>query len=117
MSEPAPLRPLYGAPTWATLEDVREDWSDAPLDDDRLQRKLDTAHEQCLAYAPVLAADAPVPAGYVEAEIVQTRENWNAGQREGDVIGYGDGFAIRVRPLGQDVKSMLRPRRGRPVVR
>lgn len=103
--------------TWATLDDVRKDWADAPLDDELLQRKLDAAHEQLLAYAPTLADGAPVPQRYVEAEVLQVRALWQAQERDGDVIGYGDGFAVRVRPLNQDVKSLLRPRRGKPIVR
>lgn len=103
--------------TWADIDDVRARWEDAPLDDDVLASMLDAAHEQCVAYAPVLADDATVPRRYVEAEVLQVRALWNAQERDGDVLGYGDGFAVRVRPLGQDVKSLLRPRRGVPVVR
>lgn len=103
--------------TWADVDDIRARWEDAPLDDDVLQSMLDAAHEQVVAYAPVLPADAEVPRRYVEAEVLQVRALWNAHERDGDVLGYGDGFAVRVRPLGQDVKSLLRPRRGVPVVR
>jgi hypothetical protein len=113
MTEPAPEQ----LDTWAQVDDVRARWDDAPLDDDVLTSMLLAAHSQCLAYAPALAADAPIPAAYLEAEVLQLRALWNAQERDGDVLGYGDGFAVRVRPLGQDVKSLLRPRRGVPVVR
>lgn len=103
--------------TWADVEDVRARWEDAPLDDDVLESMLDAAHEQCAAYAPALAADATVPRRYVEAEVLQVKALYQAQERDGDVIGYGDGYAVRVRPLGQDVKSLLRPRRGVPVIR
>lgn len=103
--------------TWAAVDDVRARWEDAPLDDEVLESMLEAAHEQCVAYAPALAADAPVPRRYVEAEVIQVRALYQAQERDGDVIGYGDGYAVRVRPLGQDVKSLLRPRRGVPVVR
>lgn len=113
--------------TWATLDDVRARWADAPLDDVVLSSMLDAAHEQLVVYAPTLSPGDPdavppvpadaVPARYVEAEVLQVRALYQAQERDGDVIGYGDGFAVRVRPLGQDVKSLLRPRRGVPVVR
>lgn len=101
--------------TWVTVDALRARWEDAPLDDDVLESMLDAAHEQCVAYAPALAADAPVPARYLEAEVLQVRELYQAQERDGDVIGYGDGYAVRVRPLGQDVRSLLRPKRGKPV--
>lgn len=113
MTEPAPEQ----LDTWAQIDDVRDRWEDAPLDDNVLTSMLRAAHRQVLAYAPALAAGAPIPAAYLEAEVLQLRSLWNAQERDGDVLGYGDGFAVRVRPLGQDVKSLLRPRRGVPVIR
>lgn len=103
--------------TWASIEDVRSDWADAPLDDELLTRKLEAAHAQLLAYAPSLVEGEPIPANYIEAEVKQTRELFQAQERDGDVLGYGDGFAVRVRPLGQDVKSLLRPARAVPRIR
>lgn len=104
--------------TWATVPDVRQRWDDAPLDDDLLDALLLAAHEQLAAYAPDLAADEPVPARYREAEVLQVRALWQAQERDGDVLGFGEaGYAVRVRPLGQDVRSLLRPRRGKPVIR
>lgn len=103
---------------WATVEDVRARWADAPLDDDLLNAMLEAAHEQVVAYAPSLPDGDPVPARYVEAEVLQLRELWQAQQRDGDVIGFGEaGYAVRVRPLGQSVRALLRPRRGVPVIR
>lgn len=104
--------------TWITITEARDQWPDAPMDDDRLQQMLDAAHAQVVAYAPALADGAAVPANYREAELLQLMALGQATARNGDdVVGFGDGFAIRVRPLGQDVKSLLRPRRGKPVVR
>jgi hypothetical protein len=109
--------PVAVPTTWATVVDVRARWADAPLADDVLASMLAAAHVQCLAYAPTLAVGAPVPANYLEAEVIQVRALYQAQERDGDVIGYGgDGYAVRVRPLGQDVKSLLRPRRGVPVI-
>jgi hypothetical protein len=103
--------------TWATLEDVRARWADAPLDDNLLGDMILAAHEQLLAYAPTpLPEDDAIPQRYVEAEALQTRALGQAQDRDGDVIGFGDGFAVRVRPLGAEVRSLIRPRAGRPVI-
>jgi hypothetical protein len=100
---------------WITLSELREAWEDAPMDDVRLQSMLDAAQVQAAAYAPVLPVGTPVPANYREGLILQVRSVWEAGVRNGDVIGYGDGYAVRVRPLGVDVKALLRPKRAIPV--
>lgn len=102
---------------WATREDVRARWADAPTDDDVLQSMLDAALDQVAAYAPTLVDPEVVPTRYLEAAVLQTRALWYAQERDGDVLGYGDGYAVRVRPLGQDVKSLLRPARAVPVIR
>ena len=107
---------------WATLDDVRDRWADAPLDDDLLTAMLNAAHEQLVEYAPALPVSvppdppAPIPARYVEAEVLQVRALGQAQDRDGDVLGFGDGFAVRVRPLGAEVRSLLRPKRGTPVI-
>lgn len=101
---------------WATIEQVRDRWADAPLNDELVQQMLTAAHEQVAAYAPALVDGAPVPARYIEAEVLQLRALGQSQQRDGDVLGFGDGFAVRVRPLGEDVKALLRPRRGAPRV-
>ena len=103
--------------SYVTPEQVRGDWRDAPLDDTRLQQMIDAAHVQVVAYAPALEVGAVVPANYAEAELLQTKAIGQANERDGDVLGFGDGFAVRVRPLGADVKALLRPRRGAPRVR
>lgn len=101
--------------TWATEDDARTIWADAPLDNDLLDAMLASAHEVCATYAPVLAVGDPVPYRYVQAEVLQAIEHYQAAQRNGDVLGFGDsGYAIRVRPLSASVKSLLRPRPGVP---
>lgn len=102
---------------WATLDQVRDRWADAPLNDELVTEMLEAAHEQVAAYAPTLAEGTPIPQRYIEAEILQLRALGQSQQREGDVLGFGDGFAVRVRPLGEDVKALLRPRRGKPRLR
>lgn len=103
--------------SWATIEQVRDRWADAPsMNDVLLADMLEAAHEQLVAYAPALELGALVPKRYVEAEVLQVRALGQSQQRDGDVLGFGDGFAVRVRPLGEDVKALLRPRRGVPIV-
>lgn len=109
---------------YVDLDQVRARWQDAPMDDVLLQSMVDAAHAQVVAYAPALplvvgpdgAVTVNIPANYVEAEVLQVRALGQSQERDGDVIGFGDGYAVRVRPLGADVKALLRPRRGRPVV-
>lgn len=96
--------------TWATPEDVRNHWADAPMDERVLTDLLEAAHEQCVRYAPVLADGAAVPSGYVLAEVMQARALGQSLERDGDLLGFGDGFAVRARPLTGDVKALLRPR-------
>lgn len=102
---------------WITLDQLRARWADAPLDDVLLDEMLQAAHEQCAAYAPDVPLGGVVPARYREAEALQARALGQSQERDGDVLGFGDGFAVRVRPLGADVKALLRPPTGRPKVR
>ncbi|WP_026874289.1 head-tail connector protein [Jiangella gansuensis] len=99
---------------WATPEQARDSWSDAPDDPALLGRLLNAAQEMCELYAPALATGEPVPARYTEAVILQAREVWQAMDRDGDVLGFDGEYAVRVRPLSASVKSLLRPPRGRP---
>lgn len=103
--------------SWATFTQVLDRWADAPMNTDLLGQMLDAAHEQCEAYAPAVPDGERVPQRYVEAEVLQLRAIASAQIRDGDVLGFGDGFAVRVRPLGEDVKALLRPRRGKPYLR
>ena len=103
--------------SWATLEDVRARWADAPMDDVLLSDWLTAAHEQVSTYAPTLPDGVPVPQAYVEAECTQVRAIGQAYDRDGDVLGFADGYAVRVRPLGAEVKALLRPPTGVPRVR
>ena len=105
---------------WATPEDARAMWPDAPTggaeEDAVLDRLLDSAQEVCEAYAPVWLAGDPVPARYREAVIQQARAIWSNMERDGDVLGFGEDYAVRVRPLEPSVKLLLRPQTGRPVI-
>lgn len=96
-------------------EELTELWPDSgQLGDASLARLLGAAYEQCRDYAPVLLDGAPIPAAWPVAQIYQADELWSASRREGDVIGFDETTAIRVRPLGNTVKSLLRPRTAVP---
>lgn len=104
---------------WVDTDDeiVAEVWPDMEqLSPAGLELFLSAAYDQCVAFAPVLADGAIVPDGWPIAQLMQASELWSASRREGDVIGYTDQLAIRTRPLGTAVKSLLRPRRAVPRV-
>lgn len=106
---------------WVTKEQAREQWPDAAsIPDDALETLLEVATVQAMAYAPALLVPLDpeqlvIPVNYEQAVILQAREVYAAGQRDGDVIGLGD-YAIRARPLTATVKGLLRPQHGVPVV-
>lgn len=101
---------------WATAEQAKAHWPDASsLPPETLDTLLAVATEQCEIFAPVLPLAEQPPDRYMLACVYQARENYAAGQRDGDIIGLGD-FAIRARPLTASVKALLRPQPGRPKV-
>jgi hypothetical protein len=101
--------------TEVDAEQLGELWPDgAQLDPATYAQILTAAYEGCYAYAPALAVDAIVPESWRTAQILQAAELWAATRRDGDVIGFSDTVAIRARPLGSTVKSLLRPRVGVP---
>lgn len=96
---------------WAERADARLRWVNAPADDVLLDALLDAAQEVCEAYAPALATGEPVPVRYTQAVVEQARDIWQNGERDGDVLGYDGEWAIRVRPVAESVKALLRPKR------
>lgn len=101
---------------WATTTDAALIWPDAAtMDVAHLELLLAASEAACQAYAPALAVDAPVPPAWKLAVVYQAREIHQAGRRTGDSEAIGDaGFAIRVRPLSDSVKALLRPARAIP---
>lgn len=96
---------------WLSLEQARAQWADAPLDDVFLFQLLDTAKEQCLAYAPALLLGAPVPARYLQAQLTQARALYQSTiANQADNVGI-EGFTVRVFPLDFTIRAMLRPKR------
>lgn len=115
--------------TWWTAEEAAAAWPDqsAPEDVADLERLLEVAYELVLAYtladleAAGLAIDwnpdiGPVPERLREAQLMQARAQW-AFQRTGggDMIGP-DGTQVRVYPMGWQVKNLIRPDLGEPVI-
>lgn len=96
---------------WLSLEQARAQWADAPLDDVFLFQLLDTAKEQCLAYAPALLLGAPVPARYIQAQLTQARALYQSTiANQNDNVGI-EGFTVRVFPLDFTIRAMLRPKK------
>ncbi|MEX1079808.1 MAG: hypothetical protein WED09_11945 [Homoserinimonas sp.] len=109
--------------TWHDIETARDEWVDAPLDDDALTTLLAVAKQQVLAYAPTLpAVDPPVepeeiPDNYRYGQLEQAKNLWNAGRVDaGGGVG-DDTFVVRPHPLDWIIKQILRPRRAVPRVR
>lgn len=114
--------------TWITLETARANWADADgLSDPILTSLLEAAQDQITEYAPTSLItqldeldlpddEADLPSRLREALLLQVRELWRAGEREGDTIGLGD-YTIVTKPLIGSVKKLLRPTRAVPRVR
>jgi len=104
--------------TWHDLDSARTDWRDAPANDMQLQTLLDVAQTQVEAYGPLTLEEAdPVPTNYRLAQLMQTRNLWNANKVDAGSGQIGDDtFAIRPFPMDWVVKNVIRPKRGVPVV-
>lgn len=101
---------------WLTLDEAREAWPDAPLDDLDLSRFLGAAEAQCVAFMPTPADDFVPEDRHVLALILQARSLWRSAKAgSGDAIGP-DGFTITVFPMDWTVKSLLRPKTAGPVI-
>lgn len=96
---------------WLTLEQARFLWADAPLEDVTLALLLDTAKEQCVAYAPTLPLGAVIPARYTQAQLTQARALYQSTiANQNDNVGI-EGFTVRVFPLDFTIRAMLRPKK------
>lgn len=100
---------------WHTLESARDQWVDAPLDDDQLSDLLAVAKDAVLAYAPVdddLDPEDPdtIPDGYRVAQLLQTKNVWNSGYATPSGDLDGSAYGLTTFPLDWQVKQLLRPR-------
>ena len=97
--------------SWLSLEQARGQWADAPLDDVFLYQILDSAKTQCIEYAPALAANAVIPANYLQAQVMQARALYQSViANQNDNIGV-EGFTVRVFPLDFTIRALLRPKK------
>jgi hypothetical protein len=108
--------------TWATLADARERWRESSaVDDARLTGLLALAFEKCAEKVrPATWADpatpGPYPSRLVEANVLAAKDTWSVmTSTTGDVIGF-DAYALRRRPLSDEVLALLDPPLGVPKV-
>lgn len=108
----------------ASREWVRARWADAnDIPDPVLDELLAASWSRCVEFIPAELVDAydagTLPGGVLlrwrEANMLDARELWKAAQRDGDAVAF-DSYALRVRALSDAVRSLLRPRRGAPMV-
>lgn len=96
-------------------------WPGAPLENlEVLSMLLTTAKGDVIAYAPEPAEDEDIEHDpldrYVLAQLMQTRNLWNAGTTDSEgQIGEG-GFTFTPRPLDRTIRGVIRPRSGKPRV-
>lgn len=108
---------------WHTLQTARDQWVDAPLDDEQLQELLDVAQNAVLAYAPALPdatltvidgylteSASTIPVSYRHAQLMQARNVWNSSEASPSGDFDGAGYGITTMPLDWQVKQLLRPR-------
>ena len=107
--------------TWHTAGSARLEWPDAPEDEDGgdaiLDSLLEVSKEAVLAYAP--AVDEPlvdIPAGYREAQLMQARNVWNSGKASPTGDFDGGQYSLTTFPLDWQVRQLIRPKVGKPVI-
>lgn len=87
------------------------------LDPDALLAVFTAARVACETFAPQLEDGAPVPEPWRLAQAMQARALYRSGAAgSGDRLGLEDGPSVTVFPLDWTVKSLLRPKRGAPVI-
>lgn len=102
---------------WHTLDSARAEWpTEGTYTDVQLFRLLEAAKRQCIEYAPALAADAPIPSSWLDAQIMQARNIANAAKTDPGQSPDGGLFVIRPYPMDKFVRNLLRPERAVPVI-
>ena len=101
---------------WLKLDETRSLWADAPMNDVYLFQLLDSAKTQCSTYAPTLGLTDIVPLNYKQAQLMQVRAGYMSFiSNQNDSVGV-DGYQVRTFPLDWNIKALLRPKVGRPVL-
>lgn len=137
MSEPTEEVPVG----WWLPSEAAAAWPDQsrPEDADDLTRMLQVAYEACVGYGPLVVqlddagapvldewgdpvwvrwtdAYLPLPARLPEAQLLQAKAQWSFERAGGgDYIGP-DGTQVRTYPMGWQVKNLLRPDTGEPII-
>lgn len=109
---------------WYTIEEAREDWIDAPEEsaegDVLLQSYLDAAQEAILAYAPARYSDTESPAdpteGMRRAHLLQAQNVWNAASANPAGTLDNGAYGLTTHPLDWQVRQLIRPKQGKPVI-
>jgi len=126
----APVRFVVQEVTgWHLLESAREQWPDAPYNDEQLYELLELARHEVIAFLPPGPAAAgfgsggfgdpveAIPPDYRKAQLLQARNLWNAAKVDPSNGGLADGaYVISPKPLDWIVRQILRPKRGMPVM-
>ena len=101
---------------WTTLAMARTSWRDLPTDPRVAYELLQVAKRDVIAYAPALAAGAPIPDSYRTAQVMHARDIWNSGVTDpsGDI--GSETFATTPYPMDWMVRQVLRPKRAIPKV-
>lgn len=123
------VAPDYAEDGFHSLDSARYGWLDAPEQDSILSDLLEVAKVQVLAFAPERPStpgtldggdadtDFTVPTSYRVAQLMQTRNLWNASKVDPASGGMGeDSFVVRPFPMDWVVKNIIRPKRGKPVI-
>jgi len=120
--EPPEAEPIpRGTPAdWYTIDTIRSVWGTAEdIPDTLLDELLYVARESVLAFAPPLPpemeAAGQCPVEYRMAQLMQTRNLWNAVEVDPGGVFGDDTYQIAPKPLDWIVKQMLRPRTAVPV--
>ncbi len=93
-------------------------WPAAINIDEGVEFPLYCARIQCEAFAPAIPDGQEAPENYVAAQVLQARALVRAGiAGSGDQIGGPGQETVTVYPMDWTVKQLLRPRKGRPIVR
>lgn len=109
---------------WADVDDAHAAWRESTaVDDGRLADLLDLATSVLSDYARAADVDAatgdPVPAAAPrlrEACIQHAKDLWSVMASDtGDVLGF-DTYAVRRRPLSDQVRALMDPPRRVPAV-
>lgn len=60
--------------------------------------------------------EAPVPDGYPMAQLLQAKNIWNSGKASPSGDFDGGQYSLTTFPLDWQVRQLIRPKRGRPVI-